>query len=106
MPFRTAIRILLSLAIVVFATVGGAHGSAHGDRETVATVQAGSTTRVVEGGCTSSGQAHCHLLGVAEDRVVWTYRGELRAARLFATDDPHRSGSDPRLEEKPPRSLR
>ena len=106
MPFRTTIRILLSLTIVLVAMVGGAHGSTHADRQVVATVQASSTARVVDGGCTSSGQAHCHPFWIAEDRAVWTYGGELRAAALPATNDPHRSGSDPRLEEKPPRSFR
>ena len=103
MPLRTAVHILLGLAIVLIATVGGAHGSARVDREVVTAVPT-SAPRIVEGRCSSSGQTHCPLLALMEDRAIWTRGEEVSAARLSASNEPHRSGSDPHLEEKPPRS--
>ena len=106
MPLRAAIRILLSLTIVLIATLGGAQGSTPAAREIAATVQTGAPRTADGGGCTASGQAQCHMLAVADERPIRLQAGERRAARLFAADDPHRAGSHPRLEDEPPRSLR
>ena len=104
MSLHTAIRILLSVTIVLIGTIGGAHGSAHVERPVVAAAQVGGAPRVVDNGCTSAAQTHCQVLGVTQDRPVWARVGEVRSLFPFPADDLERSGSDLPMEDEPPRS--
>ncbi len=103
MSFRPALRILLSLAIILIATFDGGHGSFHAEAAPIAATKTAPAVRASDGRCGPTAQSHCHVLAIASEHTVLTNAGSVLCAGLLIFDDHDRSKLALPLEEEPPR---